>query len=71
MEEQGNAERGAATALERVCNLESRLRQALQNNGPLGTLFAQDSNKDERELIALQIVQYVCWTLWLGYLCSC
>ena len=56
MEEQGSAERGAATALERVCSLESRLRQALQNSGPLGGIFAQNQAKEDRELLALQIV---------------
>ena len=59
VEEQNNAERGAAAALERVCLLESRLRQALQNSGSLRTVFHQDKNKDDREIIALQNVQYV------------
>ncbi|KAK9815166.1 hypothetical protein WJX73_009361 [Symbiochloris irregularis] len=57
MEEQSYAERGATAALERVCSLESRLRQALQNSGPLRTMFGPRRGSEERELRALQSVQ--------------
>lgn len=59
MEEQSSAEQGVATALERVCTLESRLRQALQNSGPLGTFFGQDTSKDDKEVAALRTIQCV------------
>ena len=58
VDEHTNAERGAATALERLCNLEARLRQALQSSGPLHTIFATDKRKEDRELVALRTVQY-------------
>ena len=57
MEEQSYAERGATAALERVCSLESRLRQALQNSGPLRTMFGPRRGSEERESRALQSVQ--------------
>ena len=56
-QEHANAERGAAAALERVCNLESRLRQAIQNTGPLHRIFDFDKAKVDQELAGLRNVQ--------------
>ena len=52
-----HTESGTAAALERVCSLESRLRQAIQNSGSLRSIFGGREGKDDRELRALQNVQ--------------
>lgn len=56
-EENAHAERGAAAALERVCNLESRLRHAIQTSGPLHNIFDLDRAKVDRELTFLRNLQ--------------
>lgn len=46
-------ETGVTAALEKICALESRLRQAIQNSHPLSTSFGSDPVAADRERDAL------------------
>ena len=49
---------GVTTALERICALESRLRQAIQATHPLSSSFDKDFVAADREREALLVVRY-------------
>ena len=48
---------GVTTALERICALESRLRQAIQATHPLSSSFDKDFVAADREREALLVVR--------------
>jgi hypothetical protein len=47
---------GVSTALERICALEGRLRQAIQDTHPLNSTFDRDPGAADREREALLAV---------------
>ena len=50
---------GVITALERTCELESKLRQAIQDTHPLTTTLDWDFNAADREREALLAIRCV------------
>ena len=51
-------EQGVAIALEKICSLESRLRQAIQSTHTLHRSFGQDIGAVDREREALLLIRY-------------
>ena len=52
------AEVGVAVALEKICTLESRLRQAIQSTHTLHRSFGRDMGAVDREREALLLIRY-------------